>query len=237
MSEWKPKRFWKAAQAEVAGDGFTVTLDGRPVRTPGKAALILPTRALAEAVAAEWGAQDGTVNPATMPLTRTANSAIDKVAAQHEEVAGLIADYGGTDLLCYRAFEPEELVARQNEVWDPLLDWASIALGARLQAVAGVMFVAQDPAVLALLEKRVRGLSPFELAAFHDLVSLSGSLIIGFCAACGHKTPEALWDASRLDEKWQADQWGIDDEAARQAAIKKTAFLDAARFWRLCQTA
>lgn len=237
MSTTKPKRFWKAARAEAAGDGYAVTLDGRPVRTPARAPLVLPTLALAEAIAAEWDAQQDRVDPASMPLTRTANSAIDKVAAQHGEVAALIAAYGGTDLLCYRAEDPQGLVARQDAVWTPLLDWAAQALGARLHPVRGVMFAPQDDAVLARLEARVRALTEFQLAAFHDLVSLSGSLIIGFAAAYGHASPEALWEASRLDEIWQAEQWGEDEEAMAQAALKKTAFLDAERFWRLCQTA
>ncbi len=130
---WTAKRFWQAATAEATEGGFTVRLDGRPVKTPAKAPLVLPTLALAQAIAAEWDAQTGTVRPATMPLTRAANSAIDKVAPMRAEVIAELAGYGGTDLLCYRAEGPEALVARQAAAWDPLLDWAATALRAPLR--------------------------------------------------------------------------------------------------------
>ena len=124
MSDWRPKRFWTAATVEPAPGGHTVHLDGRPVRTPGKSPLIVPTEAMARAIAAEWDAQTGIVRPETMPFTRSANSAIEKVAPQFDEVVGLLAAYGETDLLCYRAHGPAELMARQAAAWDPLLDWA-----------------------------------------------------------------------------------------------------------------
>lgn len=236
MSGWAPKRFWKEARAAEAGAGWTVTLDGRPVRTPAKAAFEVPTRALAEACAAEWAAQGEVVRPETMPLTRTANSAIDKVRVQHAEVAALVAAYGETDLLCYRAAGPEALVARQAAAWDPLLDWAAAALGARLTPVAGVMHQPQDPEALARLAAATVALDAFELAAFHDLVALSGSLVIGFAAATGARGAEELWADSRIDETWQAEQWGEDEEAAAHAVLKRQAFLDAAHFFLLLRT-
>ena len=155
MSGWAPKRFWTSAEVAEAPGGFAVTLDGRQVKTPAKAPLVVPSRALAEAIAREWQAQDEKIDPATMPVTRGANAAIDKVRSQHAEVAALIADYGGTDLLCYRAEAPRELVARQSEHWDPLLDWAEAALGARLAVTQGVVPVAQPEAALAALGARV----------------------------------------------------------------------------------
>lgn len=232
MSEWTAKRFWKETSVtEVEGGGFAIALDGRMVRTPAKAALTLPTRALAEAIAAEWQAQDEEIRPQTMPLTRTANSAIDKVRAQHDEVAGLLAAYGETDLLCYRAIAPEGLVERQAEAWDPMLDWAAEALDARLVSATGVIPAEQNRAVLERLARRVRGFDAFELAAFHDLVSLSGSLILAFAATETVYDPETIWDLSRVDESWQAEQWGKDEEATEHTALKKQAFLDAMLFF------
>lgn len=233
MSEWKPKRFWKEAAVAEAEGGYTVTLDGRAVRTPAKAPLLLPSRALAEAVAAEWDAQQDEVRPETMPFTRTANSAIDKVMVQHTEVADLLSAYGETDLLCYRAEGPDELVHRQQAAWDPLLDWAEEALGARLAPVTGVIPSPQEPAALAALAARVRGFDAFRLAAFHDLVSLSGSLVLAFAATEAIHNAETIWDLSRIDESWQAEQWGEDEEALEHTALKKQAFLDAMLFFSL----
>ncbi|PIE08648.1 MAG: ATPase [Rhodobacterales bacterium] len=233
MSGWKVKRFWKETAVAEAEGGFTVTLDGKPIRTPAKAPLTVPTRAFAEAIAEEWAAQADEIRPETMPLTRSANAAIDKVTAQFDEVAALIVAYGETDLLCYRAEGPESLVRRQAEAWDPLLDWAAGALGARLHPVAGIMHQPQEAAALAALTEATRAFSAFELAAFHDLVALSGSLILAFAAARGARRPEALWEVSQVDEEWQAGQWGKDDQACANTALKRQAFLDAARVFSL----
>ncbi|OWU84009.1 ATPase [Oceanicola sp. 22II-s10i] len=233
MTEWKAKRFWKSAGVVPAGDGFTVELDGRPVRTPGKSPLILPSRAMAELIAAEWDAQDTTIDPNSMPATRAANSAIEKVATQFDAVAEMLAAYGDADLLCYRAEAPHELVQRQAEAWDPLLDWAAEVYGARLEARTGLMHEPQDPEALARLDAEVRRLSSFELTAFHDLVSLSGSLVIGLAAARDHRPADDLWTLSRLDELWQEELWGADEEAAEVAEIKRQAFLNAKQFFDL----
>ena len=233
MSDWKAKRFWKTASVVARDQGFTVELDGRPVRTPQKSPLIVPSHALATAIAVEWDAQDGVIDPLGMPHTRSANAAIDKVARQHAEVAQMIADYGDSDLLCYRAPGPAELVARQAEMWDPLLDWAEAALGARLHRAAGVIHVPQDPGTLARLSDRVHALDSFALTAFHDLVSLSGSLVLGFAALSGHRPADEIWHLSRVDEDWQAAQWGEDDEATAMAATKRSAFLHAKNFYDL----
>lgn len=233
MSEWAPKRFWKTADTVATEDGFGVVLDGRPVRTPAKAILRVPSKALAAEVAAEFDAQEERIDPRTMPFTRTANAAIDKVAVQQAEVADMLAEYGDSDLLCYRADAPDELVARQAAQWDPLLDWAAQALNARLEPRVGVIHAAQDPAALSELRSRVHKLSIFELSAFHDLVSISGSLIIGFAAAQQAWPAENLWTVSRLDEIWQEEQWGQDEEAQEMAEYKKAAFLHADRFMRL----
>lgn len=234
MSEWKAKKFWTTVSVSEDSEGFGILLDARPVKTPAKRLLVTPTRAYAEAIAAEWEAQEGQIDPGAMPFTRTANAALDKVAIQHGEVADMLAAYGDSDLLCYRAEHPEELVARQAQIWDPVLAWAARDLGATLEVRQGIMPVPQKNEVLVHLTGQVHAFSDFELAAFHDLVSLSGSLILGFAAAHGHQDSKAIWDISRLDEIWQAEAWGADDEAEAAAAIKEAAFLHAKRAFDLC---
>ncbi|MGX0876304.1 chaperone required for assembly of F1-ATPase [Roseovarius sp. MBR-154] len=233
MSEWAAKRFWKEAGVGDTDQGFSVHLDGRKVRTPAKAELIVPTRAMAQAIAAEWDAQDGKIVPDTMPVTRAANAAIDKVAHQHAEVARMIADYGDSDLVCYRAESPAELVARQSQAWDPLLDWAESVLSARLHPRTGVMHHPQEVEPLARLHAQVEMLDKWALTAVHDLVSLSGSLIIGFAAIHDLHPAKTLWHLSRIDETWQQEQWGSDDEADVTARRKESDFLAAKRFYDL----
>ncbi len=235
MSDWKAKRFWTSADVVETDGGFGVELDGRRVKTPAKSALILPTRDMALAVAAEWDAQVEQIKPETMPVTKTANAALDKVTLQQAEVADLLAAYGDSDLLCYRADSPAELVARQAAEWDPMLDWAEEALSVRLMPRVGIMHKPQDAAALAKLTARVHAFDAFELAAFHDLVSLSGSLILGFAATLDARPIEALLQISRLDEIYQAEQWGRDEEAEALAAVKCDSFLHAKRMFDLAQ--
>lgn len=235
MSDWKAKRFWKEARVVEAGTGFAVELDGRGVKTPAKRPLVVPTRAMALAIAAEWDAQHDIINPNTMPVTKTANAAIDKVSIQHAEVADMLAAYGDSDLLCYRAGAPEELVARQCAIWDPMLEWAAQELGARLEPRTGVMHAPQTPQAIAALSARTHALDPFELAAFHDLVSLSGSLVLGFAAALDARPAGEVWEISRLDETWQEEQWGEDEDATAMAAVKGEAFVHAKRMFDLAR--
>lgn len=235
MSGWKARRFWTTVGVEAGEGGFCLRLDARPVLTPARTELRLPSRAMAEAVAAEWMAAGDVVDPLAMPVTRSANAAIDKVAPQFGEVAGLIAAYGGSDLLCYRASAPAELVARQAAGWDPLLDWAAQALDAPLRVTTGIAPVPQPASSLAPLAGRVRALTPFGLTALHDLVSLSGSLVLGLAATEGHLPPKTLWSLSRIDEDWQARLWGRDPEAEALAARRQADFLHAFRFWMLCR--
>jgi len=231
MSGWARKRFWKNAEVVAVGGGFTVHLDGRTIKTPAKALLEVPTRALADLIAAEWQAQGERIAPETMPATRAANAAIDKVRGQFAEVAALVAAYGETDLLCYRAEGPAGLRARQDAAWDPLLNWSADRFGLRWVVVTGVMPQPQPPETLAVLDAHVARLSPFALTAFHDLVAMSGSLVIGLAVTEGRDTPEALWQLSRIDEDWQIEQWGGDDEARALAALRRQSFLDAAVFF------
>lgn len=236
MAGWNTKRkFWKETSVTEQDGGFAVLLDGRGLKTPAKTPVLVPNEAIAKAIAAEWDAQVEEIDPLAMPVTRWANAALDKVALQHAEVADMLADYGGTDLLCYRADNPQELVARQAELWNPVLDWAAEQLDARLIPLQGVMFQAQDDATLARLKTRVHALSNFELSAFHDLVSLSGSLILAFAAVHDLKPIEELWSLSRVDEFWQEEQWGHDEEAHALAETKKAAFLQAQENFKLCR--
>ncbi|MEM7399654.1 MAG: ATP12 family protein [Pseudomonadota bacterium] len=235
MTEWALKRFWDAATVSAAGTAWAIRLDDRPVKTPAKAPLEVPTQALAEAIAAEWEAQTDQINPNIMPMTRLANSAIDKVAPQRAEVIALLAAYGDNDLICYRADGPAGLITAQRQAWDPLVAWASETFGARLTLVEGVMPRPQPVATLACLAAPLDGATAPEIAALYDLISLSGSLVIGLACARDYAPPETLWDASQVDEAWQVLQWGEDVEAAETTALRRGAFLDAARFCRLCK--
>lgn len=234
MSGWKAKRFWKTATAEPCEGGFTVRLDGRAVKTPAKAAFVVPTLALAEAAAREWDAQEGAVKPETMPVTRAANSAIDKLGQQRDEVVGLLAAYGASDLLCYRATGPEGLIARQAAGWDPWLGWSATDLGAPLQVTAGIVPIAQPDESLIRLRAAVDAFDPFRLAAFHDMVAITGSLILALAVTRGRLSAAEAFDLSRIDESWQAEFWGVDEDAAELEAGKRQALLEAERFYALC---
>jgi len=211
-------------------------LDGRGVKTPAKTPLIVPTKALADAIAAEWDAQGEKVDPLSMPVTRGANAALDKVATQKSEVVEMLAAYGDSDLLCYRAAGPKELIALQVAAWDPLLAWAASDLGAPLNAHEGVIHVPQAPKSLDQLTSHVAEMDNFALAAFHDLVAMSGSLILALAVIKKRLTADEAWELSRVDEEWQISQWGEDDEAQATVAIKCAAFHAAARFYEKSMT-
>lgn len=227
---WAARRFWKAAEVRREGDGWTVHLDGRPVRTPARRPLALPTEAMAEAVAEEWAAQGDVIVPTSMPVTRAANAAIDKVVPQRAEVVASLAAYAETDLVCYRAESPDTLTARQAAAWDPILDWAHETFGARLVPVAGVMPQPQDPRALDRLTAEVEAMDAFTLTGFHDLVMLSGSLVLALAVHHGRLPAAEAWELSRVDEEYQAELWGRDEEADHAAAIRRDAFLAAERF-------
>lgn len=235
MTEWKVRRFWESAKAVVSEDGVMVHLDGRPVRTPTNAPMAFPTLAMAEAAASEWNAQGKEIDPNSMPVTRSANSAVDRVAGRATEVADMLAAFAETDLTCYRAAGPKDLVVRQNAAWDPLLNWVQARFGVRLVPVEGVIHRPQPVRTVERMRVQLDVMTPFELVAMHDLVSLSGSLVIGLAVSDGHWSPEAMWTCSRIDEDWQAERWGVDIGAATEALHKRSAFLDAARFLDLAR--
>ncbi|MDQ2067478.1 ATP12 family protein [Xinfangfangia sp. CPCC 101601] len=235
MSDWTPKRFWKEAKAEAVEGGFTIRLDGRAVKTPAKALLVLPTLALAEAIAAEWDAQEKVLKPETMPLTKAANSAIDKVAPMRAEVIAELSNYGGSDLLCYRATGPAPLQERQAAAWDPLLDWSAKTLDAPLVVTSGIMPVDQPAQSLDRLTGHVAAFSNFELAALHDLVAISGSLVLALATTRARLTASEAFDLSRIDNHWQVEQWGEDEMEAAAETIRRVAFVQADRFCALCR--
>lgn len=215
-----PKRFYKEVSVTVEGPEFGIALDGRPVKTPMKAAFVLPGRALADAVAAEWMAQIGVINPALMPLTRLANTAIDRVAPERERIIGEIMEFAGSDLICYWAEGPLALVENQQRHWQPVLDWAA-GLGARFTPTRGLVHRPQDGAALAAYSGFLGGFSSWQLCAIHNLTSLTGSALIAGALAAGAMEGQAGWAAAHVDEDWQIAHWGEDAEAARRRAARK----------------
>ncbi len=224
-----PKRFYERVDVEDRDGGFALLLDGKPVRTPGKAALSLPTRALAEAIAEEWRTQKERIDPATMKLTKLANSAIDGVAGRGQAVIGDILAYAGSDLLCYRADGPHGLIEAQRAHWDPVLAWAKSTLGAPFVLAEGVVHVAQPRASLDRLRERLDGRDPFSLAALHVMTALTGSALLALAVALGQMTAEEAWTAAHVDEDWQIARWGEDAEAAARRAARHRDFAAAAR--------
>lgn len=224
------KRFYKQASVEAADGGWRVLLDGRPVRTPARASLALPTRALADAVAAEWMAQGDEVRPQDMAFTGFANAAIDQVAPNHADFAEGVARYGQSDLLCYRADGPAALVARQAAAWDPLLDWARGRYDVAFAVTSGIIPVAQADETLERLGQAVAALDPFTLTGLSTLVTLSGSLICGLAVVEGGHDPEMVWAASEIDESWAVEQWGEDAEASARSARRAREFSMARAF-------
>lgn len=225
-----PKRFYKAVTVEAEDDGaFSIRLDGRQARTSGRRLLTAPTRALAEQIAAEWDAQQTEINPATMPVTRMAFAAIDAVAPDHEPVLAEIIRYAGTDLLCYRAAEPDSLALRQTQLWDPLLAWMDERYGARFALAEGVMHVQQPAATLAAAEAAARTDDhPFVIAGLHVLTSLAGSLILALAVRDGRLSVADAWAAAHVDEDHQIARWGDDAEAQARRARRFADFSAAA---------
>ena len=227
------KRFWKEV---VAKDG-EILLDGRAVRTPARALLSLPTSTLAEAVANEWRTVGEKIDPRAMPLTGFANAAIDKIAPDPTSFAAGLATYGETDLLCYRAENPPELVARQAVIWDPLLDWARARYDIAFAVTAGIVHRAQPPETLARLSTAIAARTPFELAALSPVVSIGGALIVALMLAEDAITPDAAFDATHLDELWQAELWGEEWMAADTRARRRADFVSSGRMLALLRAA
>lgn len=231
-----PKRFYEAAAIAETKDGFAVQLDGRDVRTPGRRPLATPSRALAEALAQEWSKQGERIDPSTMPLTRLVNSAIDGVATQMAEVEAEVVKYGRSDLVSYRASEPVRLAAAQAKAWNPLIAFARDKLGAELVSTEGVVFVDQPEEAIAALGRAARAYvgddpaSHLRLASLHAMTTLTGSCVIALAVALGEIDVGAAWAAAHVDEDFQMDAWGADQEAVerrqrRFEEMKAAAFL------------
>jgi chaperone required for assembly of F1-ATPase len=227
------KRFWKEAAAQEAEGGWTVALDGKPIRTPAKHPLLVPSRALAEGIAAEWRAQGEEVRPEAMPLMRLASTALDLVTKRREAVAAEIAKYAETDLVCYRAEHPAELAQRQQAGWGPILDWAMLRYDAPLAITAGVIPAPQDPATLRAYAAAVAAYDPLALTALHTATTACGSVVLGLALVEGRLAPEEAYALSQLDETFQIEQWGEDSEAARRRASLREDIHNAARFLEL----
>ncbi|MEM1274203.1 MAG: ATP12 family protein [Pseudomonadota bacterium] len=237
MTEWVAKRFWTDVAIVRTEDGFQLSLDGRSVKTPGRRVLTLPSRAMAAAAAAEWSAQTQTIDPTKMPVTRSANSAIDQTAPQRDAVIDMLAAYGETDLLCHRADRPDALVARQEAAWAPLLHWVAKRHQAQLNVTTGILPTEQPAASLSRLHAAIASYGNFGLTALHDLIQLSGSVVIGLAVAEGEVESDTAWELSRIDEDWQIEQWGPDEEAAMRVKTRYDAFSHAAKFVQWSGTA
>ena len=232
------KRFYKDVTIEDrSGKGAELLLDGKKVRTPGKAPLALPTRALAEAVAQEWRAQGVRVDPRTMPLTKIANSAIDGVVSREQAVVDYIMAHAGSDLLCYRAQGPRGLAEAQGKHWDPVLAWVKDALGTPFFLAEGIVHVAQPQASLDRLKEKFLGRDPFSLAALHVMTAMTGSALLALAVAQKRLTPDEAWAAAHVDEDWQISQWGEDAEAAERRKNRWRDFEAAAKTLALAKEA
>lgn len=224
------KRFYKAVRIEPAEGGIEILLDGKAVRTPASAVLVLPARAVAQGVAAEWEAQGEKIEPRTMPLTKRACTAIDQVRGRKGEVVEEIVSYAASDLLCYRADSPEDLVALQHTHWDPVLAWAAAEFGADFETGAGISHLAQRQASLGKIRTQFDVYGFFELAPLHTMTTLTGSALLALAHAHGRLNADGIWAAAHVDEDWQTSRWGEDDAAKARRAARR-AELDAdARF-------
>ena len=222
------KRFYAAASVDARDGGHAVLLDGRPIKTPSGRLLIAPSSGIADAIAAEWNAQREVIDPMSMPMTRLGNSVVEGVTDRVDDVAADIAKYFGTDLLCYRAGHPEALVAREAEAWDPLLFWAAERFGAHLLLAQGIMHVDQPPQAIAALQAALPR-APWAIGAFHVVTTITGSALLALALAQGVRDADQIWAAAHVDEDWNAEQWGVDEEVAARRAARLVDFTAAAR--------
>ncbi|CAA7615539.1 ATP12 family chaperone protein [Magnetospirillum sp. SS-4] len=227
------KRVYARADISAAGHGHAIHLDGKPVKTPGGRVLAVPTAALAEAVAAEWNAQGEVVIPATMPLTQLVSTALDRVEPDRDHIIAELMKYAGTDLLCYRAEIPTDLAERQTREWQPLLDWATLALDAPLTTTTAMLAIHQPPGALAALRRILEHADPWRLTAVQSATAVMGSLILALALAEGRLTAEQAFALSQLDETYQIEQWGQDEEAAERHAELRRDVAAAARLLEL----
>ena len=227
------KRVYKEVAARPAEGGWGIFLDGRPLRTPAKRELTVPNKRLAEAIAAEWDAQETDIRPHTMPLTRLAATALDHTAHQREKIVAEVANYAATDLVCYRVEQPPALAARQHAAWQKLIDWAAGRHDAGLTVTAGILPQPQSPAALKAFAGVVAAFDDFQLTALQALTAACGSLVIALALAEGRLDAEAAFAASQLDVTFQIEAWGEDVEAMKRRALLAEDIAAAARFLEL----
>lgn len=227
------KRFWKDAAAVEREGGWSVELDGKPLRTPAREPLAVPTSALAHAIADEWNSAGDTVDPREMPLTGLANAAIDRVASDRRAFAVGLARYAEGDLACYRAEGPDALVERQAKSWDALLAWARRRFDVDFRTTAGILHVDQPTATVERLAHAVGALDAFRLAGLSPMVTIGGSLIAALGVLEGAFASKQAWEAVSVDDRWQLEQWGSDAEAEAALENRRRDFLAAARFLEL----
>ncbi len=219
-----PKRFYEVVTTEMRDGGFAVLLDSKPIRTPARHLMMVPVQSVADAMALEWDRQGTHIDPATMPLTRIVNSALDGVAEAMEAVAEEIVGYAGSDLLCYRADAPQGLCDRQSAHWDPVLKWVDDSLGARFLLAEGVMFIDQPQEAVDAVRRAVKPFDPIGLAALHTVTSITGSVLLALALAHSAKTPDEVWSAAHVDDDWNIEKWGEDEEVRRVRAFKRGDF-------------
>lgn len=225
-----PRKFYKDVQVS---DVNAILLDGKPVKTPMKNALALPTRKLAVAVAAEWQAQEKVIDPELMPLTKLANTALDRATAERETVLNEIVAYAGSDLVCYRADRPPDLVQFQNQHWQPVLDWAQNKLGASFKSANSITHVQQSEACLAAVRNHIATLNPWQLTGVYLLMTLTGSCLLALMAQAKASPAETIWAAAHVDEDYQISQWGEDHEAFERRKGRKREFDGLLQFFDL----
>jgi chaperone required for assembly of F1-ATPase len=225
-----PKKFYKLASVSSE---LAIELDGRGVKTPMKAKLILPSRGLAEAIAAEWNAQEEFINPAAMPLTKLANTAIDRAGGERVYVAGQVVEFAGSDMVCYRADAPTNLVELQSEAWNPVVAWAKSTMNADLKMVSGVMHSAQSQETIDAVKNYVASLTNFELTVAHNLTTLTGSATLGLMLTAKAISGEAGWQVAHIEEDFQIATWGTDDEATQRRHWRKVDFDGSLHFLNL----
>lgn len=227
------KRFWKEVALDAGPSGWSITLDGRPLKTPARETLVVITHLLGDAIAEEWRACGEEIDPRQMPMTGLANAAVDHIAPAPHVFRDELARYAEADLLCYRAEHPPKLVAAQLAEWDPLLEWARHRFDVAFRITAGIIHVPQPPATIARLAAALAPADPFQLAALSPIVTIGGSLVTALALFEGAIDLDTAWSAVSLDDRWQIDQWGADDEAVAALANRRQDFAAAARFLRL----
>ena len=228
------KRFYNQASVVVQGPGFGIELDGREVKTPEKRPNLSPTKAMAEVICQEWNDQQDKVNPDSMLMAKLQNTAIDRVETRRGDLIAELVKYAGTDMLCYRADFPEDLAQRQADTWQPLLDWVMDVHDITLKVTTGIIHVEQDPGQLVKLRHYLEGVDSFRLAAFYNITTLCGSVSVALNVLGGNITAEQAWQAAQLDENFQIEHWGLDEEAEIRQENMKTELDAATRFLALC---